>query len=157
MLAHTDSTHSHGDFCDPQILSWSKHPSLSGPQRCSDCWLRSQVIQLRSPFGYDAGLASNLASLTSSCRASGFDFASPTAYALNTSRLHSMTVTSVPTKDTHRVDRYTVRSADNCHLVAKALNVSTYSLLEENGLDLYCNNFQAAVGQKLYVSTHRIQ
>ena len=38
-----------------------------------------------------------------------------------------------------------------CNSVAKALNVSTYNLLYENNLDLYCQNFDAAVGTTLCI------
>ncbi|KAF2719531.1 carbohydrate-binding module family 50 protein [Polychaeton citri CBS 116435] len=44
---------------------------------------------------------------------------------------------------------YTVQPADDCNSVAKALNVSTYSLLYDNNLDLYCENFATMIGKTL--------
>ena len=103
-----------------------------------------QAIQLSNPLSYDADLASNLASLTSSCSASSYGFTSPTAYALNvtaTTVPASVTATPPPTC----TGSYTVQATDDCNSVAKALNVSTYNLLYNNNLDLYYQNFAAAV------------
>lgn len=46
---------------------------------------------------------------------------------------------------------YTVKVTDDCNSVALALNVSTYSLQYSNGLDLYCENFAAAVNSSLCI------
>jgi hypothetical protein len=109
-----------------------------------------QAIQLGNPLGYDTDLASNLALLTSSCSANGYGFTSPTAYALNataTTVPATVTATHPPTCTCS----YTVQATDDCNSVAKALNVSTYNLLYENNLDLYCQNFAAAVGTTLCI------
>ena len=108
-----------------------------------------QAIQLSNPLGYDADLASNLASLTSSCSANEYSFTSPTAYALDaTATTVSATVPVAATalKSLTCTGSYTIQATDDCNSVAKALNVSTYSLLYENNLDLYCQNFAAAIG-----------
>jgi len=105
---------------------------------------------MSNPLGYDDGLASNLAFLTSGCSANGYAFISPTAYALNataTDVLPTVTATHPPTC----TGSYTVQATDDCNSVAKALNVSTYNLLYENSLDLYCHNFVAAVGTTLCI------
>ena len=109
-----------------------------------------QAIQLSNPLSYDADLASNLASLTSSCSASSYGFTSPTAYALNvtaTTVPASVTATPPPTC----TGSYTVQATDDCNSVAKALNVSTYNLLYNNNLDLYYQNFAAAVNTTLCI------
>lgn len=105
---------------------------------------------MSNPLGYDDSLASNLALLTSSCGANGYAFTSPTAYALNATATDvppTVTATHPPTC----TGSYTVQAMDDCNSVAKALNVSTYNLLYENSLDLYCQNFAAAVGTTLCI------
>ncbi|OJJ66409.1 hypothetical protein ASPBRDRAFT_666024 [Aspergillus brasiliensis CBS 101740] len=46
---------------------------------------------------------------------------------------------------------YPVQSTDDCNSVALSLNVSTYNLLYANGIDLYCQNFAAAVNSTLCI------
>lgn len=46
---------------------------------------------------------------------------------------------------------YTVQAADDCNPFALAHNVSTYSLLYGNNLDIYCQNFAAAVNPSLCI------
>ena len=139
-----------GQFCDPQILAWSNQTQLTPAQSCSDCWLGSQAFQLSSPFGYDGDLASNLVSLTSSCSASDYAFTSPTAYALNSTATDvSLSATATPPPTC--TGSYVVQAADDCNSIAKAHNVSTFNLLYENSLDLYCQNFAAAVGTSLCI------
>ena len=58
-----------GQNCDPQTAEWQSQGYLNINQSCSDCWLGAQQLQLSNPLGYDAGLASNFASLTSACNA----------------------------------------------------------------------------------------
>jgi hypothetical protein len=140
-----------GQYCDPQLLEWSAQGYLNSTQSCSDCWLGVQALQLNNPLGYDDGLASNFAALTSSCNAtSGYAFTSPTAYALNS------TATTVPASVTATpppmcTGSYTVQPTDNCNSVAQSLNISTYNLLYDNNLDLYCQNFAAAVNTSLCI------
>ncbi|KAJ5958935.1 uncharacterized protein N7479_006085, partial [Penicillium vulpinum] len=120
----TDS--STGEYCDPQIVSWSNQ-TLTTEQQCSDCWLGGLALQLGNPLGYDDSLATNYASLISSCNATAYSYTTSTQYAINA------TATATPTP------------------VAQALNVSTYSLLYNNGLDIYCQNFAAAVDSSLCI------
>jgi len=139
-----------GQFCDPQILAWSNQTQLTSAQSCSDCWLGVQAMELGSPLGYNDDLASNFASLTSSCSASGYAFTSFTAYALNSTAIDvpsSATATSPQTC----TNSYIVQVIDNCNSIAKAHNVSTFNLLYDNSLDLYCKNFAAAVGTSLCI------
>lgn len=113
-----------------------------------------QAVQLSNPLGYDADLASNLVSLTSSCSANKYSFTSPTAYPLNaTATTVSATVPAAATasKPSTCTGSYTIQATDDCNSVAKALNVSTYSLLYENNLDLYCQNFAAAIGTTVFI------
>ena len=139
-----------GQFCDPQLLAWSNQNTLTTNESCSDCWLGVQVLQLANPLGYDPGLASDFASLTSSCNVTAYSYVSPTAYALNTTATTlPATVTATPASSC--TGSYTVKSADTCFSVSQALNVSTYSLLYHNNLDIYCQNFNASVGLGLCI------
>ncbi|KAL4958979.1 uncharacterized protein BDV14DRAFT_194147 [Aspergillus stella-maris] len=140
-----------GAFCDPQILAWSSQSFLNSSQACSDCWLGGQAVRLSNPLGYDANLASQFASLTSSCNATGmYSTTSPTSYAINA----TATTTSAPTATTPATSctgSYTVQEGDECNSVALELGVSTYDLLYTNDLDIYCQNFASAVNSTLCV------
>lgn len=46
---------------------------------------------------------------------------------------------------------YTVQSGEDCNSIAKAQNISTYSLLQINNLDLYYHNFAIAVNTTLCI------
>ncbi|CAF9925025.1 hypothetical protein IMSHALPRED_006356 [Imshaugia aleurites] len=107
-------------------------------------------MDLGNPLGYDPGLASNFASLTSACNATQYSYTTPTTYALNA------TATTIPapasataTHPPSCTGSYAVQLTDTCTSVSQELNVSTYSLLYENNLDIYCQNFNAAVGTDL--------
>lgn len=130
---------------------------LNKTQQCSDCWLGSLALKLNSPLGYDIDIESSFTSLTSACNATGYSYTSPAPYALNaTATTVPATVTATPVPSC--TGSYIVQSIDDCNSVARFLNVSTYSLLSANNLDLYCVNFPAAVGTKLCIpsncSTH---
>lgn len=147
MSCRTDSTT--GEYCDPLIASWSNH-TLTTDQQCSDCWLGGLALELASPFGYNDVLASNYASLTSSCNVTAYTYATPTQYAINATAMTvptSVTATPAPAC----TGSYTVEVSDDCNSVALALNVSTYSLLYMNNLDLYCKNWATAVNSTLCI------
>lgn len=114
-------------------------------QTCSDCWLGGQALQLNNPLGYDEALASNFASLTSSCSAAGkYTFTIPSS-----STTANPTTTTTSSVTSSCTSTYTLQPSDvDCSSVARALKVSTYDLLVANGLDLYCQNFDAAVAAK---------
>lgn len=142
---------SNGNLCDPQILSWQAAAggSLNDSSACSACYLQSQRNSLNGPLGYDADAAARYASLTSICNAtSGYAVTSPTTYAYNA------TATTQPATTTRAAPPqcsggYTVQASDTCNSVARSMGVSTYNLLQYNGLDIYCRNFNASVGQSL--------
>lgn len=150
ILIYIPDISKNGDFCDPQILAWSNQTYLTSAQTCSDCWLGGQAFQLSNPLGYDAELANNLAVLTSSCSANSYSVTSPTAYALN-STATTLPASATATPPATCTDYYTVQDGDDCNSVAKALKVSTYNLLYQNNFDLYCQNFDAAVGAKFCI------
>jgi LysM domain len=124
--------------------------SLNLTQLCSDCWLGGLALKLSSPLGYDPDIESSFTSLTSSCNATKYSFTSPAAYALNATETSvPATVTATPAPSC--TGSYTVQAIDDCNSAARSLNVSTYSLLSANNLDLYCVNFAAAVGTNLCI------
>jgi hypothetical protein len=143
-----------GEYCDPLVASWANQ-SLNTSQLCSDCWLGGLALQLNSPFGYDSVVAVNYASLTSSCNATTYTYATPTQYALNATAISEpATVTTTPASSC--IDSYKVQVEDTCNSVAQALNVSTYSLLYLNNLDLYCLNWASTAVNRVYISYHNV-
>lgn len=133
-----------GDFCDTLLASWVNETTLTSAQNCSNCFLGVQSVELSSPFGYDDTLAANFQALTSSCGASGYAFTSPTAYGLNGTATNTASPSSTATPTPNCTTSYTVQDGDDCNSVARAHNVSTFSLLYENTLNIYCLNFPAA-------------
>ncbi|KAJ5964996.1 uncharacterized protein N7479_004872 [Penicillium vulpinum] len=142
-----------GNYCDPQFLSWANRsavPSMNAS--CSDCWLGVLETQLNSPLGYDEGMEETFSSLTSSCIASGYSVTSPTAYALNaTATATETSATATSTTTLNCVGLYQAQQSDDCNSVAKLLSVSTYSLLQANKLDLYCQDFASMMNRPLCV------
>ena len=110
-----------------------------------------QALQLGSPLGYDEAMASDFAALKSSCAASGYSYATPTTYGLNASATGGGTSTFTPPSTC--TGSYVPTSNDTCNSVAQAMSVSTYSLLDANGLDIHCQNFDAAVNSSMSLCT----
>jgi hypothetical protein len=108
---------------------------------CSGCRLGVDQIQLASPFGYRAADAAAFASLTSSCSASQYGYATPTPYALNS--------TVPPPMPTCSTSTYTVQNLeeDTCVSISGRHNVSTYNLIQENALMISCKDLR--VGRTL--------
>ncbi|KAH8427982.1 uncharacterized protein LDX57_005688 [Aspergillus melleus] len=96
-------------------------------------------IQLNSPFGYDEEFASRFAYTTSRCKASGYPFTSPAAYALSSSAATSSTYITTPECS----DPYQVQANDTCDSIALAQNVSTDGLQVAGGLSQTCSNLHA--------------
>lgn len=132
---------SSGNFCDSLFASWINETVLTSAQNCSNCFLSVQSLELSSPLGYDANLAANFKSLTSSCGATGYAFTTPTAYGLNGTATNTGAANSTPTSAPNCTGSYTVQSGDDCNSVARANNVSTFFLLHDNMLNIYCLNF----------------
>ncbi|SMR60144.1 unnamed protein product [Zymoseptoria tritici ST99CH_3D1] len=100
-------------------------------------------VALNSPLGYDEDAASSFANLTSSCNATGYDFSIPTPYSQNAPETVQAASADIATP-AECPDSYTIKPGDDCHSVARQLNVSSYSLLQQNYLDLYCRSFATA-------------
>lgn len=123
-----------GQFCDDISFSWLNWSTLGTSQ---NCMIGIEQIQLKYPFGYDAQLAQDFQSLTSSCGAAGYSFTSPTAYALNSS---ATAPTATPKSAAACSSPYKVQSSDSCDSIASAQNVSTYAVISAGGFDPSCDN-----------------
>jgi hypothetical protein len=135
-----------GKFCDPSLLEWSQKGvmSMGVNETCSDCWLGVQALQLNNPLGYDEAFASDFASLKTSCGVGSKYPVTPVTLGTTTTQLNSSSPASTPTPICS--GSYNLSQSDeNCHSVAQTLQVSTYSLLMANGIDLYCQNFYSAI------------
>lgn len=129
--------------------------AFTSTQNCSSCEIAVLQYQLNSPMGYDAGVAETFASLTSSCSATTYTWATPTAYALNATAI----ATSTPTCS-NSTTSYTVQQNDTCVTISGAESVSTYGLIYTNSLDISCN-LLPAVGDPICLpktcSTYQLQ
>ncbi|OGE53422.1 hypothetical protein PENARI_c008G09124 [Penicillium arizonense] len=131
------STH---EYCDTIVSSWMANGSTySSAQNCSACELSVLKRQLESPFGYSDEAAEDFVSLTSSCGATGYDFATPTAYALNATSTGAGSSASA-TASSSCSGFHTVEKEESCVTVSEANNVSTYGLIASNALDAACNS-----------------
>lgn len=144
---------SSGNFCDSLFAAWINETVLMSAQNCSNCFLGVQSLELSSPLGYDANLAANFKSLTSSCGATGHAFTTPTAYGLNGTATNTAAASSTPTFTPNCTNSYTVQNGDDCNSIARANNVSTFSLLHDNTLNIYCMDFPAP-GASLCLPPH---
>lgn len=120
-------------------------------QICSKCWLGVQALQLGNPIGYDESMASDFTALTASCNATGYTYGTPPAYGTNV----TATTSGTPqfTKPATCTGSYIPTPSDDCNSVAKAMGVSTYSMLYANGLDVYCQNFDTAINSSTSLCT----
>ncbi|CZR70102.1 uncharacterized protein PAC_20003 [Phialocephala subalpina] len=136
-----------GEFCDTLLIDWLNQDALTTAQNCSDCMLGAAETQLNSPFGYDDDFASDFELLISNCSATGYSYTSPAAYTLTAASTSSGTgtVTSTTATATSCAIPYTVQSGDSCNSIALAYNVSTFSIINPNGLDSACDNLEAGV------------
>ncbi|KAI7559619.1 hypothetical protein KC343_g10058, partial [Hortaea werneckii] len=141
-----------GEYCDPKFLVWSNQSFMTTNQSCSDCWLNVQALQLGNPLGYDDSLASNFAELKASCNAKSYTYATPTVYGINATETTD-TDGAKFTKPATCTGSYVLQPGDDCNSVAKKMGVSTYSMLVSNGLNLYCQNFEAAVNSSASLCT----
>ncbi|CAP64831.1 uncharacterized protein PODANS_5_3800 [Podospora anserina S mat+] len=123
-----------GQYCDAIVATWKNRDNYTDAQKCSDCELGLGKAQLSSPFGYDAEAAAGFSSLTQSCKKTGYNYATPTSYALNSAG------TAPPPQRTRSTGtQYVVKAGDTCRTIAGLAGVGSYQLINENGLDLSCN------------------
>lgn len=104
-------------------------------QNCSHCQLGIRQLQLSSPFGYWEKGASQFSSLTASCTATGYTYATPAPYALDATKLPARKPCA---------HSYTVQEEDTCISISVDMNVSTYGIIRANGIDINCNFLPAA-------------
>ncbi|KAI1840788.1 hypothetical protein JX266_012995 [Neoarthrinium moseri] len=122
-----------GEYCDIVVADWVNQANYTDDQLCSYCQLGLQQVQLSSPFGYNEVFAEIFANTTASCGESAYSFATPTAYALN-----STTRSSV--KPTCTGSSYTIQEDDTCVTISGVSSVSTFRLIQQNALTMGCYN-----------------
>ncbi|KAF7955452.1 uncharacterized protein EAE97_000711 [Botrytis byssoidea] len=127
-------------FCSLVFDSWSTPTAGIVEQDCSDCALGIRQLELGSPYGYFSDAAVDFASTTSSCGKTGYPYTSPTAIALNSSSISSVTATPTPCATS-----YTIKNGEDCNSIARTQNVSTFWLLYENNPQLLENPIISAV------------
>lgn len=101
------------------------------------------VVQLDSPLGYASDFASQFASLTSSCGATGYSYTVPVSYALNSTTVATATATTTSTIASSTptcVASYTVGVNETCNDIAESQGVSTYDLMNANDINIFCSN-----------------
>ena len=121
-----------GVYCDEIYLDNLANGTTA--DGCSDCALGVGSILLNSPFGYDAGFATDFTSQTASCGAAGYDFTSPAPYAISTKPHPS------PTGAPTCASPYIVQSGDTCNSIATARGVSTHSVIKTGQAGPGCAN-----------------
>lgn len=90
---------------------------------------------------YDEDYAAAFSAQTAACHASGYSYATPTAYALNA------TATPSPTNVECPAFSHVVSTGDTCYSVADQHDVPTYGIISLNGLGRSCDPLTA--GAKL--------
>ncbi|CZT52812.1 uncharacterized protein RSE6_14192 [Rhynchosporium secalis] len=131
-----------GKYCDTLLMEWLNQDELTAEQECSECILGISQTQLNSPFGYDEELAADFRYDTSSCGAKGYDFTVPGTYSSTSSPTVTATTTATSAISTC-TNSYTVQAGDSCDAIALARNVSTFSIVNPNGINRDCTNLQA--------------
>lgn len=115
------------------------------------------TIRLSSPHGYSEKQAAELESLTSSCKATGYNYVTPTTYT----RAAAPTPSHTPSVSIACERNYVMREGDDCHEIALSQNSSTYSVVQNNALiDINCA-VMPKPGTKLCLDkpchTHKLQ
>ncbi|KAE9369050.1 carbohydrate-binding module family 50 protein [Stipitochalara longipes BDJ] len=111
------------------------------PDDCSDCLLGVLAIELGSPVGFEDTLASQFASATTKCNATGYGYTKtvyptfPTTQSTSSSSSPSTTPTSSVCPRS-----YTIRQNDTCNSIALDQKASTYGIIMQNFLDIFCSN-----------------
>ncbi|KAK1771447.1 hypothetical protein QBC33DRAFT_591737 [Phialemonium atrogriseum] len=135
-------------YCDTDIAQWrndTANDNSTGAYDCEDCMLGVMKLQLEAPIAYNRYLEDSFTSATSSCSATGYAYATPGQYALNSTAttatgMAAGTATAPTSTSTCVGDSVTVKAGDSCGSIAAAHSVSTYGLIALNNLDIYCND-----------------
>ena len=103
---------------------------------CSSCWLGMAKAQLETPLAYEKDLDESFSNLTSSCSAAGYEIATPTPYALNSTAPPGPAPTCART--------YTVAEGDTCESISLARSVSTDGIVTQNAFGTDCDEYLRA-------------
>lgn len=121
------------EFCD--VLFTEAGDEGFDEFACSDCWLGMVKAQLETPLAYDEDLDESFSSLTSSCSAAGYEVATPTPYALNS--------TAPPGPAPTCARAYMVAEGDTCESISLARSVSTHGIVTQNAFGGECEGMRA--------------
>lgn len=131
-------------YCDVLLMEWMNQDSFTSAQRCSSCILESTKLQLNSPFGYHEEFAEDFASMTASCKSTGYAVTSPAPYPTAVGTTTATTTGSLPvaTDDgpllsSSCVTLYKTKRSDTCNSIATSQNVSTYAGM----ISIHCSSF----------------
>ncbi|KAK7981402.1 hypothetical protein PG988_003640 [Apiospora saccharicola] len=138
-LAPYSGLEASGRYCDTIESTSANLTSYPDEQACSYCELSLQQSQLFSPFGFNDVNAQSFANITASCGEYGYGYATPTSYAINA------TTGPIPTP-TCRGTEYTIQENDSCVSISMNKNVPTYDLIDQNRLNVGCDNLPATGG-----------
>lgn len=139
--------HGTGGFCAPIFDEWAWAKANTGPGVCTDCILDTYQLRLSNDLGYDDGLASSFAALTSLCNATGYAVTVPPPNTIDATAAAAATATSRPATKSC-ASMYIVQEGDDCHSISIAQRVSTSALLYLNNLEAGCTRF-APIGTQL--------
>jgi hypothetical protein len=136
-----------GQFCDTIFLSWLNTGARTAAQNCSDCVLGGMQTDLNSPFGFDLDYEQDFASRTSSCNKFTYSYTTPAPYKVSSSTTlplsGSATVTAADPGPSCRAN-HVVDISDTCYSIALQHGVSSYSVVQLNGLFPGCSNLREA-------------
>ena len=95
-------------------------------------------ISLEHAIAHDEELAEDFASITSSCGATGYSYSSPPPYGSRTNTESQVPTPTSPGSEPSCESRYTVVDGDTCDSIAASQNVSTFGLIDNANLDIFC-------------------
>lgn len=125
-----------GKFCDLMLGEWRENNSNTSHD-CEDCIIGPMKIQVESGISYDKEVEEDFKLLTSSCKATGYDYTIPASYASRDTA--PTTTTPSATQSWPCPTSYTVMQGDTCDSISQAQNASTFGLINTNNLNIFCD------------------
>jgi hypothetical protein len=139
------------------FLSWLNTGPWTMAQNCSDCVLGGIQTNLNSPFGFDLDYEQDFISRTSSCNKLTYSYTTPPPYTIAPSTVSaSATVTATDPGPSCRAT-HVVDIKDTCYSIALQHGVSSYSVVQLNGLFPGCLNLQESANLCIGVACETYQ
>ncbi|KAL2817249.1 hypothetical protein BDW59DRAFT_166063 [Aspergillus cavernicola] len=126
-----------GRWCNQVAASSSsENDTAADIDMCDNCFIKQFQFQAGSPMYGGFALQVNYSSLTQSCSKTGFPLAS------STTPFPGPSATSIPPPSASCAGRtYTVQGNDTCQSISQSQGIGTAWMLQDNGLEAWCNNF----------------